>query len=107
MDYIAESFKLVTDGHFFNFLISPVGLGLTVLILVLSAFTAKFRKIFIVADFGVWAYAVLYHFTLEKRTGLLGANMEESVSGLPGMVGFVLGFVLITGIILYFLLVRD
>ena len=102
---IAAAFR---EGHYFAGLTNPLGVAITVLLVVAAIAIPRWRKKLLLVLGGGWAYITVHHFTLEKtEVELKSFDVLHGSSSVGDMALFFVGFAIITGVLLYFILVRD
>jgi hypothetical protein len=102
---IADAF---TNGHYFTGLTNPLGLLITGTLVFFGFVLPRFRKTIFLIVGGGWAYLTVHHFTLEKTVvDLQSFDAVHGTSSIGNMALFFLSCAIITGVLLYFILVRD
>lgn len=111
-EWLAANWQVASDafagGHYFSALASPMGILISVGLVLVAAAIPRFRKNLLLFTFGMWGYVTTYHFTLEgKNVELLGYDAANSVTSTGQLALFLFGFVVVSGVILYFVFVRS
>lgn len=106
MDWLTTNWdivlKFIQAGKYFDALINPLGIAISLMPVVLSVPIARMRKFLCLTTFLLWSFIPLYHYTME------GTKVEAGSSGGFGSVGiFAAGCFLILGILVYFLMIKE
>ncbi|MDP8224712.1 MAG: hypothetical protein P9L99_15235 [Candidatus Lernaella stagnicola] len=106
MQWLLDNWQLCVfycqEGAYFSALLSPIGIALSLLVVVLGAVLGNMRKTLWMTVFAVWFLVPLHHFTVEGQTPGVG-----NVGGYGAMGGFGLGVLVVIAVGFYVYLVRD
>jgi hypothetical protein len=92
----------VADKRAFDILVNPYIAAISLFLLVMGAYSGK-KGIFL-GVIATWGYTSVYHFTIgTKEAGHVMFDFETQNVSDVGILGtFGLGFVIVTGILIYF-----
>ncbi len=112
MEWVSTNWELIMaafrQGQYFSGLINPLGLAFCAVLILASVVLPRARKKLLLVVCGTWAYITVHHFTLEKTEAELRSfDVVAGTSSIGDIALFFIGCALITGVLLYFILVRD
>ena len=113
MEWLTENWQLASGlflaGRYFNALATQLGILITILLFIFGMIYTRQRKKLFLTMFALWGYSAVYHFTIEKTSAAAGegGNLVQNVVGVGAMAEFFLGAAVVTGVLLYFILVRE
>ncbi|HPQ70328.1 MAG TPA: hypothetical protein PKW95_14465 [bacterium] len=112
MEWLSENWQLVSglvvSGRVFDALTTQLGIAITIVLFIFGMIYTRHRKKLFMVLFALWGYSAVYHFTVERTEAAgEGGNLVQNVVGVGAMAEFFLGAAVVTGVLLYFGLVRE
>ncbi len=112
MEWLTENWQLasglIVKGRVFDALTTQLGIAVSIVLFLFGMIYTRYRKKLFMVLFALWGFSSVYHFTIERTTAAGdGGNLVQNVVGVGAMAEFFLGAAVVTGVLLYFGLVRE